>query len=275
MYSEFFITEQHGFATEVGYTYVYWLAVLSYAVAAFASYTAFHLVERFVTAQDRAARTKWLVIGAVSMGGGIWSMHFVAMLAVQMNMGAHARYDVLLTALSAVFAMVASGFAFSFIGKKSRGLGQLLLAGTILGAGIGAMHYTGMTAMRMDAIIRYDPLWFGVSIIVAVLLASLALRLMSFTIEANENDKPDHRLITALIMGLAITFMHYTGMFATSFLITSQPAHSASDGIALNDSVMGSIIVGVSFVMLAMAWLAANIDQKKDVRTLTLQNVGE
>ncbi len=261
--SDFFMSQQDRAATEMNYSYNYWLIVLSYCVAAFASYTAFHLVERVIASPNRSARFKWLVTGAVSMGCGIWAMHFVAMLAVQMQHGMEMRYDLTLTLASAVFAMLAAGFAFDLVSRKSRSFGGLLIGGVVLGAGIGAMHYTGMLAMRMDALIRYDITWFAASVVVAVVLATLAIRMMFFTVEAREYDKADHRLWTAAVMGLAVTLMHYTGMNATHFLRTGEAPRVVTEGIAL-DSLMGAVIIGgVAFTILTLAWISASIDERK------------
>ncbi|MDH3597667.1 MAG: hypothetical protein OEM93_22740 [Rhodospirillales bacterium] len=264
--------EQHSDAAVIGQSYDIWLVFLSYAVVVFASYTSFHLVERVIAASNPAARMKWLVIGAVAMGTGIWTMHFVAMLALEMGYGRTARYDLLITALSAVFAMAASGFAFNFVSRKSRGVGRLVLGGTVLGAGIGLMHYTGMAAMRMDTVIRYDPIWFGASIVVAVLLSCLALRLMSYTVEARENEKPDHRMMTALVMGLSVTLMHYTGMAATNFLLTGESNAGAPGGLALDDSKLALIIGVVALVVLGLSWLVANAEKKRAFNTRNLQS---
>ena len=261
--SEFFLSQQDRLATEMTYTYNYWLIVMSYCVAAFAAYTAFHLVERVIASQNTAARFKWLATGAISMGCGIWAMHFVAMLAVQMHRGMEMRYDPMLTGLSAIFAMIAAGFAFDLVSRKSRSLGRLLLGGLVLGGGIGAMHYTGMLAMRMDALIRYDIVWFAASVVVAVTLATLAIWMMFFTVEAREHDKADHRLWTAAVMGLAVTLMHYTGMGATHFLRTGQPAQTITEGVAL-DSLFGAVSIGgVTFTIMALAWLGASLDERK------------
>ena len=275
MLSEIFLTDQSSHAAMASQSYDVWLVFLSYAVVAFASYTSFYLVERVIAASTPAARRKWLMIGAIAMGIGIWTMHFVAMLAFELEFGRTAQYDILITALSALFAIVASGFAFNFVSQKSRGIGRLILAGIVLGAGIGAMHYTGMAAMRMNAMIRYDPLWFGASIVVAVLLSCVALRSMSFTVEARENEKPDHRLVTALVMGLSVTLMHYTGMFATNFLLAGESNAAALDGMALDDSMLGLIIGVVAILVLGLSWLVASIDQKRELGTSRLQDSGQ
>lgn len=259
MLSEFFLTDAHRFAVEHPQSYNHWLVILSYAVAVFASYTSFKILGRVIAAPNRVARLNWLVTGSVAMGFGIWSMHFVAMLALRMNH--EVRYDPLLTALSAVFAILASGFAFHFVSCGSRQIRQLVLAGTVLGAGIGGMHYTGMLAMRMHDIIRYDPMLFAASIVVAVTLSTIALRLMFFTTEKKFAVKQVHLLMTAAVMGLSIALMHYTGMAASHFLDIHAGA-TEIHGINLEGSLVVLVIGGASFLILGLSWLGANIDQR-------------
>lgn len=111
------------------------------------------------------------------MGGGVWSMHFIAMLAVRMRM--EVRYDVTLSVISAIFAIIASGFAFHLVAEAKRTILRLSFGGLVMGAGAGAMHYTGMAAMQMAVAIRYDPSIFVASVVVAALLSSVALRALS------------------------------------------------------------------------------------------------
>lgn len=258
MISEFFLTQENSAVVTVGYSYNVLLVALSFAVAIFASFTAFHLIERIAEAQDRAQRMKWLTIGAVIMGFGVWSMHFVAMVAVVMDyqVGASVRYNVPLTVLSAVFAMLASGVAFAFVGRGARTLGKVLLVGTILGAGIGAMHYTGMFAMRMGTEIRYDPVWFGASIVVAVVLASFATQLLFWITESRDRvDIAMFRIATAAAMGCAIALMHYTGMAATHFLAFEGTTAGAMDGIALEGTMTGVSLAAAAFIVLILTWL--------------------
>ncbi len=264
MFSDFFLGAQDSSQWVIEYSYVYWLVAVSYIVAAFASFTAFQLIERVVAATNTKTKFSWVMIGAVSMGCGIWAMHFVAMMAVEMKMQGEVGYSVGLTILSAVFAILASGFAFWFVAKGSHTLVRLLPAGVILGAGIGAMHYTGMAAMQMDAVIKYDPLWFGASIVIAVLLSTVALRLMYFNIEVRDNEKLDQRMITATVMGLAVTLMHYAGMAATYFIRTDAPTGAANAGMTLHGPMMGLVIGMVAIAILCLAWFAADADQRKE-----------
>ncbi|MDJ0970986.1 MAG: MHYT domain-containing protein [Kiloniellales bacterium] len=280
MFSEFFLTEQHAQFYDVEQSYTFWLVLVSYAIAAFAAFVSFYIVERVVAAPTSAVRLRWLVTGGAAMGAGIWSMHFSGMMALEMpawlcgNANGDIHYDPFLTVFSAVFAMLASGFAFYFVSKRSKSIGLLLVAGTILGAGIGLMHYSGMAAMRMYAIIRYDPVWFSVSILAAVILASYALWQMSYTLEARRQERSNNRGVAALIMGLAITLMHYAGMAATHFLAASgQPAEAPLEGVALNGTLVGVSITGAAVLILGMALFAANKEAQRQSQPIPAPQV--
>src|SRR5262245_32080530 len=134
--------------TTVAGTYDLHLVALSFAVACLASYTALDLAGR-IRASDGPARGVWLATAAISMGGGIWSMHFIAMLAFLMPMVV--TFDVALTVLSLVLAIVFTGGAFYVVGLRRVTALHLSLSGVFMGSGIVAMHYTGMAAMRMPA----------------------------------------------------------------------------------------------------------------------------
>ena len=284
MYAGWFLTSENRdwvLATSMPYSYDFWLAVLSCVVAVFASYTAFHLVARMDAAPDHAVRFTWLATGAVSMGSGIWSMHFIAMLAMQMPVVV--RYDVAITALSLVFAVAASGYAFYFVGRGANKIGRLAGGGLVLGAGIGAMNFTGMAAVHTDATILYDPLPFAISIVVAVVLSTGALRLLHYNLQPHEfGEKARHfaravlrppfhhlaspavwqlmqRMASGVIMGVSIAAMHYTGMAATYFLPT---AAQAGGGVALDAPVMAAVIATGSVAVIALALVASVIDRR-------------
>ena len=276
MFSEFFLTEQHAQFYDVEQNYTLWLVLVSYAIAAFAAFVSFYVVERVVAAPSKGLRLRWLATGGVAMGAGIWSMHFSGMMALKMpawlcgNVDGNIHYDPTLTVVSAVFAILASGFAFYFVSKRSKSIGLLLVAGAILGGGIGLMHYTGMAAMRMYAIIRYDPVWFSVSILAAVVLASYALWQMAYTLEARRQERSNNRGVSALIMGLAITLMHYSGMAATHFLaVSGEQPREPLGGVALDGTLVGVSITGIAIVVLGMALFAANNEAQRQSQPLS------
>src|SRR5688572_21568061 len=143
-------------------TYNFWMVLMSVLVAIFASYTALDLATRVTASKGDSARV-WLIGGAVSMGTGIWAMHFIGMLAFSLPipMG----YDVPLTVLSMVIAVLVSGFALYVVSREVLSWQRLSLAGAIMGAGICTMHYTGMAAMKMFPPITYDPKIFAASVV--------------------------------------------------------------------------------------------------------------
>src|SRR3989442_9059734 len=154
-------------------TYDSMLVVLSVVIASLASYAVLGLAERISAADKPLAKRSWLAAGAVTMGIGVWAMHFIGMLALRLPVRVH--YDVAITLVSVAPAVLASAIMLHVISQARISAGKLILGGTLMGAGIGVMHYTGMAAMRMDAVMRYDPVLFVVSVVVAVVLAITAL----------------------------------------------------------------------------------------------------
>jgi NO-binding membrane sensor protein with MHYT domain len=149
------------------------LVVLSILIAVFASFTALSLAGR-VRAGQGAARRVWLVAAAVALGGGIWAMHFVAMLAFRLP-GMDMGYDLGLTLLSLAIAIAFTGAGFATLDSTAQSRGRLAAAGLCMGLGVVAMHYVGMAAMRMNAAMHYDPVWLAISVVIAIGAATAAL----------------------------------------------------------------------------------------------------
>jgi NO-binding membrane sensor protein with MHYT domain len=143
------------------------------------------------------------------MGGGIWSMHFIAMLAFLMPMPV--SFDLDLTVLSLLVAIGVTGVAFHGISREQASVPQLVSSGIFMGVGIVSMHYTGMAAMRMSAHLNYDPTLVALSVLIAI-GASIAALWLAFRMAAHWQ-----RFLAAVIMGVAISGMHYTGMAAAVF----------------------------------------------------------
>jgi NO-binding membrane sensor protein with MHYT domain len=148
------------------------LVLLSILIATVASYTALDLAGR-ITAAQGMAQYAWLITAAAVMGGGIWSMHFVAMLAFSLPMPT--SYDLGLTLLSLVLPILVTGVGFIIVNGYGTGALSVMSSGVFMGLGIVAMHYTGMAAMRMAADLSYDRLWVAISVIIAIGAASTAL----------------------------------------------------------------------------------------------------
>ncbi|MDV6315286.1 EAL domain-containing protein [Idiomarina sp. HP20-50] len=197
--------------------------VLSYCVALLASYTAVLTLERVHIYQGALGRYSWLTVSAIIAGIGVWSMHFIGMLAFELNVPM--SHTVPLTLLSVVPAIIGS-----FIALKSQisspSVRTTVIGGTILGAGIGVMHYTGMAAMVLPAHLRYDPLGFFFSVVIAVSLGIIALLTYRRYQNAESMTLPRRRAmqtVVAAIMAMAISGMHYTAMIAANFYPTGEP----------------------------------------------------
>ncbi|WP_175815420.1 histidine kinase [Burkholderia diffusa] len=196
-------------------TYNLLLVLLSLVIATLASYTALDLAAFISLLDNPTLKRAWLAGGAAAMGTGIWSMHFVGMLALSLPIPlGYALPD---TGASLAIAVLVSYFALNVVTRARLSRWRLLAGGMLMGAGIVGMHYTGMAAMRMAPGIRYDPALFAASIGVAVIASTVALW-MAQTLRAQQaRHATAQRIGAALIMGIAITGMHYTAMAAAHF----------------------------------------------------------
>ncbi len=221
------------------------LVVLSYVISVLGSYTALQLAISIPQARDRVTAFGWVLGAAVALGGGgIWSMHFIAMNAA--DMGMPVQYDAFLTGASLVMAIAASGIGLYIVGRGEGSAAMLLVAGTLTGLGVALMHYTGMAAMIMRAEISYDPTLFYSSLVIAVVAATVALWL-AFNLRGNLQ-----RFGSAIVMGVAVCGMHYTGMYAVIMTPTVEPV--AATGISLPPATLGYSVFAVSAVVLVLLY---------------------
>jgi PAS domain S-box-containing protein len=228
-------------------SYSYHLVTFSVLIAIFASYAALELAARITAATGRV-RMVWLAGGATAMGVGIWSMHYIGMLAFSLPVPV--LYDWPTVLLSLIAAILASAVALFVVSGKKMGWPRALLGSAIMGSGIATMHYAGMAAMRLAAMCSYDPWLFTLSILLAIVISLVALWL---TFRLREEDKASFlwKVAAAIVMGAAIPVMHYTGMAAarfTSSAIVPVTTH------AVNTSTLG--ITGVSAVTLLVLGVA-------------------
>ena len=194
--------------------YIPSLVVLSVGVAIFASYVALNLAYS-VTQSKGKAQLGWLIGGALAMGVGIWSMHFVGMLAFEMP-GMDMAYDVPLMVLSVVVAIFASALALYIVSRPKATLVSLVLGGVAMAAAIAGMHYIGMFSMRMEARIEWNVYLVLLSIAIA-LVASFAALMICIQLR-DKAEKQRLLFFASALMGVAISGMHYTGMFAATFI---------------------------------------------------------
>ena len=201
------------------------------------------------------ARRVWLVAAAITMGGGIWSMHFVGMLAFIMPIPM--SYDIGLTTLSLVVAIFVTGGGFYVISRQSASPLRLVLSGIFMGLGIVAMHYTGMAAMRGHAELSYD------RALRCALRGHRDRRVDGGTMAGIPNHGSlGKSSLPPLVMGLAISGMHYTGMRAAIFTAHG-PIHEAHGNASLDQTNLALAVAGITFVILAFASIASLSEQKR------------
>ncbi len=202
-------------STAYGDAYSAGLVALSVVVATLAAFVALSTSGRIVAAESRGARWAWTCAGATAMGGGIWGMHFIGMLAFTLPCGV--GYDLIGTVASMIPGMLASGVALRVISHRTEpGFRRLTVGAVLMGAGIGLMHYSGMAAMQPEALLRYDPVLVGVSIVVAVGLAFVSLGIR-FRLRGLGIPGVLATVAAPPVMGFAVAGMHYTAMQASIF----------------------------------------------------------
>lgn len=196
-------------------THDYWLVLLSIIVAIIASFVALDLVSSLVPSRRRRNKKYWLAGGAIALGTGIWSMHFIGILAYRLPIDV--PYDIRFIVLSILVAIIVAGFGLVFGSRESLGRTGLVGGGLLVGIGIVSMHYIGLEALQIEPRIRYQPWLLALSILIALVAAVLSLwcshRLRMETIFSAFQKKAG----SAVIMGMAIFGMHYTGMAAAEF----------------------------------------------------------
>ncbi len=196
-----------------------WLVALSLLVAIFSSWMGLQMAGQAAATKARSLRNTALLTGSLALGSGVWAMHFIGMLAF--DLCTPVTYDQAVTIGSMLPSIAASFVAMTLIGRPHISGWQLISGGVLVGAGIGAMHYSGMAAMQSALAQRYDPWMFALSIVVAVVLATLALWIRFGLHSLAKSLSKNWRLfIGAVVMGCAIASMHYTGMAAARFVGT-------------------------------------------------------
>jgi diguanylate cyclase (GGDEF)-like protein len=220
---------------------------------------------RVVTAQGRAAFW-WLIGGASAMGVGIWSMHFVGMLAFSLPIPL--GYDVSITLASLAIAIAASAFALWLVSRRELPWRRLAGGALLMGVGVAGMHYTGMAALRMKPGIDYDPAMFVLSVVIAVLASGAALWI-AFRLRGHSHRVRVLRAGAAVVMGVAIVGMHYTGMAAAGFPLGSVcgAAHTGA-----STEWLALVIILITLAVLAIALIISVLDLRMEARTAVLAN---
>ncbi|MFD4353407.1 MHYT domain-containing protein [Nocardia sp. NPDC058519] len=222
------------------FTYGWVTPLLAYAMSVIGSMLALRCMVR---SRASGMHGGWLTAAAIALGGtGIWVMHFIAMLGFSVR-GVTIRYNVPITLFSAAVAMGVVWLGLSIVVRRSWDSAALPVGGTITGLGVGAMHYAGMYAMKTDAEIIYDPVVVAASLAIAV-VASIAALWFALHI---------HGIVAtmgaALLMGVAVTGMHYTGMFSMSAHTSAHVAHASGATAA---QLLTPLIIGISMVTMIL-----------------------
>jgi PAS domain S-box-containing protein len=246
-------------------SYNYALVALSVLIAIFASYAALDLAGR-VTAAGGWTRAVWLLGGAGAMGTGIWSMHYIGMLAFLLPVPVAYHWPTVL--LSLLAAILASVVALGVVSRPKMGASRAVAGSVLMGGGIASMHYIGMAAMRLPAICQFNSSLVIMSAMFAVLISFAALWI-AFHFRDEKTGIGREKLAGAVVMGAAIPVMHYTGMAAASFTPSSMPADLSH---AVSISTLGTAgIAAVTFVVLGLALLTSWVDRRFAAQTLELQ----
>jgi NO-binding membrane sensor protein with MHYT domain/nitrogen-specific signal transduction histidine kinase len=246
-------------------SYNYALVALSVLIAMFASYAALDLAGR-VTVASGWTRAVWLLGGAGAMGTGIWSMHYIGMLAFLLPIPVAYHWPTVLLSLFA--AILASLVALYVVSRQKMGGAQAVAGSVLMGAGIASMHYIGMAAMRLPAICRFNSFLVVLSVVFAILI-SLAALWITFHLRDEKTGIGWEKLAGAVVMGAAIPVMHYTGMAAASFTPSGMPADLSH---AVSISTLGTAgIAAATFIVLGLVLLTSSVDRRFAAQILELQ----
>lgn len=232
------------------------LVSLSVAMAIFASYAALLVSQHVASSTVVLTRRMWTAVGGACLGLGIWAMHFVGMLAF--SLPCTSDYSTLITLLSMVPSVLACTLALTIISRRTISGAQLITGGVLLGSGIGAMHYAGMAAMRLEGLIRYDLRLFVLSMVVAVALATLAIWIKFRLQSLGGNWSRWMSGISAAVIGMAVSGMHYTAMAAAYFIREGDASLVDSQ---LGTAFLASIVLVATGVIIVVTLVATYVAQ--------------
>ncbi|WP_297799319.1 MHYT domain-containing protein [uncultured Brevundimonas sp.] len=247
----------------MGHSHDTLFVLMSFGIAILASWTALGLLER-VRSSLELRRIMWLLATAVAMGGGIWAMHFIAMLGFKP--GPEVTYDIGLTALSFLLAVVGTAGAFWMAAKPKTPVIQLLGSGALMGVAIAAMHYLGMAAIRSSAILSYDRLYIVASLAIALVASFSAMVLV------REELSNRMKALGALFLAIAVSAMHYTAMAGVSVTLPEGGLHDHPQAEASALALAIAIAV-ISAGLLILSGVIAFLDRR--IKLLSVLDAGD
>ena len=237
--------------------YDYRLVAVSVLIAIFAAYAALDLAGR-VTAAHGIARFAWLSGGALAMGMGIWSMHYIGMEAFVLPVPV--AYDWPTVLFSMVAAVSASAVALFVVSRKTMGMTSAVVGSLLMGSGIAAMHYIGMESMRLPGMCHYSLGLVTLSVVLAIVISFVAMWL-TFGLRGQANTWSWRKTGCAVLMGLAIPTMHYVGMAAVSFMPAPLPASELTHAVSISQLGLAGIAL-VALIILGVVFLASMLDRR-------------
>ncbi|HEX3371786.1 MAG TPA: MHYT domain-containing protein, partial [Candidatus Acidoferrales bacterium] len=246
-------------------SYDYRLVILSIIIAIFASFSALDLAGRVASARG-LGRANWLGCGAIAMGIGIWSMHYIGMLAFRLPVSV--QYDWPTVVLSLVAAVLASAAALFIASREKMGSLRIAAGSVVMGSGIAGMHYIGMASMRLQAMCHYSPPYVVLSLLAAIAISALALW-VTFRFR-KDTSRIWEKFAGAALLGGAIPLMHYTAMAAATFA----PAPAMNDDVsrALSATTLGTMsIVAATIMIQGLAIVTSLFDRRVSVKTRDLE----
>ncbi|MDO9268149.1 MAG: MHYT domain-containing protein [Methylobacter sp.] len=254
MFESLFLNPQHDMHFAYTSSYDIPMVITSVLIAIFASFCAFEMVERLAHCTKRSF---WLPVGAVILGGGVWAMHFIGMLAFRLSCGM--TYEPWISAFSMVPAIFAAAVALDTIASEKISVRKLAFAGIVMALGIGLMHFSGMASIRLDGILRYDPAMFVVALLAASALAVTALLIKSFLDRLPTITLPFvSSLIGGIVLGCAISSMHYIAMEAAHF-IHQHPNGDETVIIATSPTILAVAVAAVAVAAVAIVLIFSGL----------------
>ncbi len=239
--------------------YNLWVVALSFAIATFASFVALDMAQR-VRTPDKSMARGWWIAGSLAMGTGIWSMHFIGMLAISLPFVVGFGY--VITGLSWLAAVLVSAIALHTASRARLTPLRLAVGAFTMGAGICIMHYSGMLAMDMAPGIHWSAAWMAVSVAIAVVASAAALVIFFGLRKLHGQAARWGQFAAALVMGAAICGMHYSGMAAANF---AQGSVCLSADQLRGDS-LGVLVTMATLVLLGLTMFTSALDARMQAR---------
>jgi diguanylate cyclase (GGDEF)-like protein len=246
-------------------SYSYWLVAVSILTCIVASYASFNFAERIASAKGFLS-LYWLSFGAIAMGLGIWSMHYLGMLAVHLPVPVF--FHVPTVASSLLLAIAASAVALWLVSQERLGKRAFAIGSVAMGGAIGGMHYNGMSAMRSAAMHHYNHWIVALSIVVAVVFSWMALNI-TFSLRKQDGAHLWRRIGGAVLMGTGISAMHYTAMIGVTFVPSNMP-YSTHFTVRIAEIDQFAIILMTSMVLVGA--LISSYGDRKTNRQLRAAN---